>query len=347
MAQKKAHEVDGWLRKPDRTKSVILLYGPDRGLVSERASAFVKAAGLSTDDPFATVRLDAGEVEAMPGRLLDEAQTVPMFSDHRFIWVRNGPGQKRFSDELKALLDGDMPQGTIVLIEAGEIRKGAGLRSIVESSDTAIALPCYPDEKNAIDGLIEEELGRAGLSISPEAKAHLKANLGGDRLATRAELEKLVLYCMDKPAVELADVTALIGDISSQTAENVVDAVLGGDGQSFEQAYAQMLAAGIHSFLPLSSLMRQFQQIVLMRHAMDEKGMSAANAVAGARPPVFFARKRLIEAALQRWREADTVRALERLQAAIHATRMRPALAEATARQAMLALLVEGARRAR
>lgn len=347
MAQKKAHEVDGWLAKPGRNQSVILLYGPDRGLVSERAAAFVKAAGLAADDPFASMRIDAGELEATPGRLLDEARTVPMFSDSRLIWVRNGPGQKRFSDEVKALLDTDIPPGSIVLIEAGELRKGHALRAAVENSGSAMALPCYLDETRSIDRLIDDELNRAGLTISPEARAYLKSQLGGDRLATRGELEKLALYCMDKTAVEIADVTQLIGDVSGRTAENVVDAVLSGDGASFEHAFSQMLAAGTNSYLPLSSLMRQFQQIALLRQTMEEKGIGPGEAVNAARPPIFFTRKKLIEGALRRWHKNDALRALERLQGAVQATRRRPVLADAAARQAMLALLVEGARRAR
>ncbi|MEL6745753.1 MAG: DNA polymerase III subunit delta, partial [Pseudomonadota bacterium] len=37
MAMKKAHEVDQYLRSPDPKHKTILIYGQDRGLVSERA----------------------------------------------------------------------------------------------------------------------------------------------------------------------------------------------------------------------------------------------------------------------------------------------------------------------
>ncbi|TIT16601.1 MAG: DNA polymerase III subunit delta, partial [Mesorhizobium sp.] len=39
MAQKKGYEVDSWLARPDAAMSIVLLYGPDRGLVAERARA--------------------------------------------------------------------------------------------------------------------------------------------------------------------------------------------------------------------------------------------------------------------------------------------------------------------
>ncbi|TIR75123.1 MAG: DNA polymerase III subunit delta, partial [Mesorhizobium sp.] len=37
MAQKKGYEVDSWLARPDPAMAIVLLYGPDRGLVAERA----------------------------------------------------------------------------------------------------------------------------------------------------------------------------------------------------------------------------------------------------------------------------------------------------------------------
>jgi DNA polymerase-3 subunit delta len=97
MAQKKAHEVDSWLARPDPAISIVLVYGPDRGLVAERAALFVARAGLDATDPFSSIRVDAAELEASPGRLLDEAATVPMFSARRLIWVKGAGAHKQLA----------------------------------------------------------------------------------------------------------------------------------------------------------------------------------------------------------------------------------------------------------
>ncbi|TIX45439.1 MAG: DNA polymerase III subunit delta, partial [Mesorhizobium sp.] len=82
----------------------------------------------------------------------------------------------------------------IILIEAGDLKKGVGLRAIVEAADIAMALPCYADEARDIDTVIDDELRKAGMSMTLEARQALRRNLGGDRLASRGEIEKLVLY---------------------------------------------------------------------------------------------------------------------------------------------------------
>ena len=85
MAQKKAFEVETWLGRPDPKIVIVLLYGPDRGLVAERGKTFAERTGLPLDDPFSVVKLDGAEVERGDGRLLDEARTVPMFSERRLL----------------------------------------------------------------------------------------------------------------------------------------------------------------------------------------------------------------------------------------------------------------------
>lgn len=346
MAQKKAHEVDSWLRRPDPDIGLVLIYGPDRGLVAERAKAFVARAGLDPDDPFSSVRLDASELDATPGRLLDEAATVPMFSARRLIWVKNASAQKHLAEEVKALV-AVPPRDSVVLIEAGDLKKGAALRAAVESGRAAMALPCYADEGKTIDAVIDEVLSREGLSIGLEARQALRANLGGDRLASRSEIEKLALYCRGTGEVRQEDVRAMTGDVSGLGIDDVVDAVLSGDGRAFDASYTRLTASGTNPFLVLAAAMRQFQLLQLMRAEMDSAQKPASAVVAAARPPVFFSRRRLAEAALQRWGAANLDRALERLQATVLLTRRRPDLAVATARQALMALLIESARGSR
>jgi DNA polymerase-3 subunit delta len=343
MAQKKAYEVDSWLARPDPRISIVLLYGPDRGLVAERAKAFVTKTGLPLDDPFSVVRLDGSEVDRDEGRLLAEARTVPMFSERRLLWVRNASGQKALADDVKALT-AEPPRDAIILIEAGDLKKGVGLRAVVEAAENAIALPCYADEARDIDVVIDDELRKAGMSMALDARQALRRNLGGDRLASRGEIEKLVLYAHGQKEIGLDDVKAMSGDVSGLSFDAAVDALLEGKIGDFDTAFTRHCQSGGQPFLVLSAAMRQLQSIQAMRGQMDSGGRNAASVVAAARPPVFFSRRKLVETAVERWNSEALGRALSRLQAAILQTRRRPDLSVALARQALLGIAVESNR---
>ena len=343
MAQKKGYEVDSWLAKPDPSMAIVLLYGPDRGLVAERAKSFATKTGLPLDDPFSVVKLDGAEVDRDQGRLLDEARTVPMFSDRRLLWVRNASGQKALADDVKALTT-EPARDAIILIEAGDLKKGTGLRAIVEAAGNAMALPCYADEARDLDTVIDDELRKAGMSMTLDARQALRRNLGGDRLASRGEIEKLVLFAHGQKEIGIDDVNALSGDVSGASFDDAVDAVLDGKVGDFDIAFTRHCQSGGHPFLVLSSAMRQLQAIQVMRGQMESGGRNAASVVAGARPPVFFSRRKLVEKTLERWNTDALGRALGRLQTAVLQTRKRPDLSEALARQALLGIAIESAR---
>ena len=343
MAQKKAYEVDSWLARPDPRTTIVLLYGPDRGLVAERARSFAIATGLPLDDPFSVVRLDAGEIDRDSGRLLDEARTVPMFSARRLLWVRNAATQKGLVDDVKALCAAP-PADAIILIEAADLKKGAPLRSTVEASGIAMALPCYGDEGKDIDAVIDGELQKAGMSLTLEARQLLRRNLGGDRLASRGEITKLVLYAQGQRQIGVDDVRAMTGDVSGVGVDEAVDALLEGKVDDFDEAFTRHSQTPSQAYLVLAAAMRQFQAIHLMRAGINDGGRNAASIVAAARPPIFFSRRKTVERAVERWNGEALQRALARLQTAVLATRRRPDLALPIARQALLGIAVESAR---
>jgi len=346
MAQKKTNEVEAWLRRPDPDVRLVLIYGPDRGMVTERARAFIKSSGLDPEDPFSSVRLEATELESDPGRLLDEASTVPMFAGRRLVWVRNAGTHKSLAESAKALAAAP-PVDAIVVIEAGDLKKGTGLRAAMEASPHAMALPCYSDDGRSVDAVIDEVLARAGLSIGLEARQILRVNLGGDRLATRSELEKLCTYCLGTGEITLDDVVIMTGDVAATAVDDAIDAILDGNVARFDRAYSRLVSSGTNPFVILSAASRQFHTLLTLRSEMDSAGKSSATAVAAARPPVFFSRRRLVETALQRLGQATLLRGLERIQSAILQTRRRPDLAEAAARQALLAVAIEAGRPSR
>ncbi len=343
MGQKKAHEVGAWLSGSHPDVKIVLVYGPDRGLVSETAGKFAGNTGLALDDPFAVLKLDSTDLAGDSGRLIDEARTISMFGGSRLIWLRNATGDKSLNDAVSVLCD-EPPQDALILIEAGELKKAAALRKTVEQANSAMALPCYTDNARAIENLIDEELSMAGLSIGLEARRLLKNSLGGDRLASRREIEKLVLYNRGSEVIEPEDVLSSIGDVSAQSQDAVVDAVLNGDSKGYDLAFTRFAATGTSPFLALSSTMRQLQALQMMREKLDRSKASTASIVAAARPPVFFGRRQTVENALSRWNAELISKALARLQDAVLKTRQNADLASSICRQTLLALCLESAR---
>ena len=341
MAATKAHAVDAYLSRPP-AHAVVLIYGPDGGLVSERARKAATAFGAALDDPFATVTLDADEAAAEPGRVFEEAGTISMFGGKRLVWLR-GSTQRNLARSIEPVL-ADPPTDALVLVEAGDLKPTSGLRKAVEKASAGMALPCYHDERAALDTMIDAEMREAGLVIDREAREHLKALLGGDRMASRSEVRKLALYAAGEETVTSEHVEAIVGDASTSAQDGFVDAVATGRAHDAENAMATLLEAGTSPVALAGALLRHFQMLHRARTAMDASGRDAASTVGAMRPPVNFRRKPDVTRALQQWRARDLQAALARLSELGFQTRVAGPLANAHLATTALALSSHAAR---
>src|SRR3954451_11917700 len=122
MVALRGKDIDAFLARPDPARPTILLYGPDAGLVRERADALMASAVDDPTDPFSLIRLDGDELASEPSRLVDEAMTIPLFGGRRAIRIR--AGGKNFSSGIDTLAEMSLKDCRIV-IEAGELRPDA------------------------------------------------------------------------------------------------------------------------------------------------------------------------------------------------------------------------------
>src|ERR1700712_2605483 len=243
MVALRGRDIDAFLNKPDPARPIILLYGPDAGLVRERADALMKSAVDDASDPFSLVRMDGDELAAEPSRLVEEAMTIPMFGGRRAIRVR--AGGKNFAGGVDTL--SEMPiKDCRIVIEAGELRPESPLRKACERAKTAVAIGCYPDGERDLAKLIDDEMRASNLRIAPDARASLMALLGGDRQASRNELRKLTLYAHGKGEVTIEDVMAVVADASELKLDTIVDGAFAGKPEQVETEFAKAMVAGTY-----------------------------------------------------------------------------------------------------
>jgi DNA polymerase III subunit delta len=323
MVAVRAQEADRLIARPPQDIVFYLVYGPDTGLVSERAKTLVGAFS-DPGDPFAVVRIEASELTANPSRLADEAYAVSMFSSRRAILVRDG-GRADLAGRIRALFK-QPPVDTAIVVEAGDLKKSSPLRVLFEQERGAYAIPCFVDDERSIGLLIDEEAKAAGLSVAPEARALLISLLGGDRLMTRGEIQKLCLHAHGTGAITVADVEALIGDSSTFAVDEVIDAAAGGALTDLVEGLAKARAEGVDAGQMAGAALRHFMLLDELRSAVDN-GVTPADAVNGARPPVFFKRKGKVETALGLWSPARLARAIVVLGEAARDARLNSPLA--------------------
>jgi DNA polymerase III subunit delta len=346
MTALKAHEVSRFVARPNLSRGLFLVYGPDAGLVRETSQRLIYHFNTSQDGGEATTSapnlttLEMSELDADPGRLAVEARNASLFGDFPLIRIRNA------TKSLGTLVDDllkDMPDALIVIESANLLPKDK-LRAVTEASPDARALPCYADNPEAVSRLIRETFAKEGIEIDGATISLLSDTLGNDREITRRELEKLIIFSNDSTRLTQDDVFALCGDNTTVTMDRIVDCAGTGHAAKLEDALNRAYSSGIDSQRILGAALNHFVWLRNTRAQMDS-GKSISEVFSRARPRPHFSRKSALEQQLRLWTDAALAKAAARILDATKDSRKQASLARSIARRALLGVCIAASRR--
>lgn len=302
--------IPAFVKRPDPAARAVLIYGPDRGLARERLDALTRTVVADIADPFHVTELAAARVTEDPARLADEAAAQSLMGGRRVVRILDAGDA--LSRTLEAFLD-DPPAGdALVLVLGGDLGPRSSLRKLFEQADVAAALPCYADDGRALEDVIRETLAPHGMTASRDAMAFLMAHLGGDRLLTRAELDKLITLKGAPGEISLADAAACVGDSAALGMDDLAMSVADGDDAQAQRVLDRLLRSGTGPIPVLRGVSRHFQRLHLAAGAVAA-GRSPDQAVSALRPPPIWKHRDRIMAQVRRWDGARLGQALDLL----------------------------------
>jgi DNA polymerase-3 subunit delta len=334
MVAVKAHQASAFLNSPDPKIRAVLLYGSDAGLASERAQALAKASAARSVEPGEILRLDDSDLENEPDRLAIELGTVPMFGGPKVI--RTVAGRRVNAAALRGLLEGGRIEGMLI-VEAGNLKPDDTLRTLFEKAPLAAAVACYADASQDLEALVRESVREAGVMMTSEARQALVERLGADRVLSRGEIEKLLLYAGPGAEIGVEDVEAVVGDVSELAIERICFAAASGQAQRAVAECGRAVSAGESPQSIIAATQRHFQRLHRVRAALD-RGSPLDEALRQIRPPLHFKQKDTFAAQCRLWSAPRLADALGRIAGAARAARLSPALEEALSERLVLAL---------
>ncbi len=303
-------DIEPFVKKPDAKARAILVYGPDNGLMKERARTMGKTVVADLSDPFNVIVLDADTLIEDPARLSDEARAMSLMGGARLIRIENGAD--KIAPVLREYLE-DPSRDNLVIIEAGELGPKSPLRALFEKSQNAAAVPCYVEDEKGIATLIRQMLSESGYSAQADAVTWLASNIAGDRGRARSEIEKLILY-MGKVSntVTLADAQAACGEAGTADLHEFVYAVAGAKRDVALTTFLKLTDEGVAAVTLLRTLQNHFRKLHYTQSAIAQ-GASVEEAMKTLQPPIFFKLEQPFKSQLQRWNMVRLQTVLARL----------------------------------
>ena len=325
-------DADRYLAAPPEGIRLFLIHGNDAGAITERAR-LVERVALARAAGDAVLRFGSDTIGDDLGRIADEANSTSLFGGEPVISLRVLDGRHNVIGALQPLLDRP-PEAAWLVVEAGELRNDSALKRAFDASRHAASIATYHAEGANLVGMIHAAAESASVLIEPAAMELLADTLGGDRLASRGELEKLFLYVGAGARVTVADVEAIAGDTVEVKTDGLIDSALLGDHEALETGLDRFRAEGGSAAGLGAQMLRHLLQLSTMRAGVDA-GQSAASTLEAARPPVFSRRRVAVEAQLKHWSTGDLADARRRTADAVALTRRQPALEGAAISEAL------------
>lgn len=346
MTALKPRDIEAFLTDPGEHIICALVYGPEQGLVRERADRLTKQIVEDISDPWLLTSL-SDQDGADPARLADEAAAQSFLGGRRVVQVRaSGVGTGKAVDALlKAVDAGALSPAALVIVEAGDLKKSSALRKACEGSKHAVAIACYPEGARETREAIERQCADDNLRLSPEASSLLVAALSDDRGVLRQEVEKLILFKGPGTGedITLGDVQACLADVPGDDSFAVASLALSGQRTALSTALAEAEAMGTS----VISLLRLTQNRILRLMPAAQvmaAGEDVGSAMKRMRPPVFFKEQDSTAVQLRKWPLPKLERAAAAIYEAEQSCKKTGAPAQAIAERVLLRLAVEASR---
>lgn len=305
-------QIEPFLKNPDPVARAILVYGPDQGLVKERAAVLGHKVVADLNDPFNAAHLTGEVIEDDPARFMDEVNAQSLMGGTRLVRVTS-PGAK-FAVALKDWLKSGPGNGTLVVIEGGDLRPRDAIRKICEEAENAAALPCYVQDERDMAGFLRDLLKEHNRIAANDTITWLASALKGDRGRARMEIEKLDLYKGDDLSpISLADAMEACGDSGAQNLDDLLYAATGRNPQKAISTYQRLLDEDTDLIVILRSFQNHIRRLHQVRSSIDEGEGTIEVAMKKLQPPIFFKVEEAFKAQVNRFSAAVLRKMLARL----------------------------------
>jgi DNA polymerase-3 subunit delta len=273
--------------KKGKISPVYLVFGAEGYLVRTAADALIKA--LSEPPGTEVLRLDAQGKS--PAAVLEPVATLSLFATARVVVVRSFAhlltGDE--ADALLAGLDRGVGEGcALVFVAPGDTgekvdKRVKGYKGLAKRG---VVVELNRQDADDLAHWLREQAELDGVKLSPDAAQLLLQRVGEDMQTLRNELDKAVLYCLDKKRIDAADLERLVGKSREDAVWSVSEAVAARDAVTALQLLEDLLATGTYPLVILTLLIRQARHLLQARLLWERAGSPRFHGIGGFRSQV-------------------------------------------------------------
>lgn len=240
---------------------------------------------------------------------LEDANTLPMFSEMKILYVKNAVSLEkswgRVKDYLQQYLEKPSAQ-TILIFDIDYWEGRSKLKGVLAKKSAVVEF--LPLSEREVPSWIQSHLKTLNFRIEPDAVQALIERRGTDLQKLSADLEKLMLLRQSEKVIGLEDVENMIGHSPLASIWNWSEAILDQNTEMAVAALNDLLERGEEPVYCVAVLTKQYEKMILTKEMVQQK-IPSATISQKINKPVYYLQKYLQQ--LSRFTMADLVKAVE------------------------------------
>ncbi|MGZ8482965.1 MAG: DNA polymerase III subunit delta [Candidatus Binatia bacterium] len=213
-----------------------------------------------------------GLLDADRSAALEEAGALLAYVKSRDLDLSKRKGAD--GHRLGELLDGKLPEWAFLLLSAVQVDRRTKLFKRFEELGVALFLGLERDRYGKVDrdsllNFISQRLRQAGKNIEPQARDMIVARAGDDLRTLQQELNKLLLYAAERPAIQPQDVEAVVADHGEGWIFDLTRAIGDRDALGALGQLSRLMGQGEHPLKILGTIAGEVRRLLAARQLLD------------------------------------------------------------------------------
>ncbi len=305
------NQIDPYLKSPTPSHRMFLFYGPNNGLVSERAKSMAKLFVEDLQDAFQVLKLSPDELKNDPGKLGSELMSLPFMGGNKVIWIRGA--EDALTKDLAAFIEeNDITDINYLILESGDLKPKSTLRALFEKEKEVGCIPCYEDDSRQIASLIREEAKKHNIPLNGDIVRYLTDHLSQDRLMARSELDKLFLFAEVKDHLTLEDVMESMENSQDTSTQDIILGLFDGNIAGLEKNLNMFWSQGFSEIALIRGIIRHLSRLIEIQD-LSQGGLGKREVMSKMRPPIFFKVQDSFWQQSRRWSRLKIEKALDKV----------------------------------
>lgn len=265
--------------KTGNFKQVYLLYGEEAYLKNLYKNR-LKNAIVNPEDTINLNRYE-GKGISIPA-LIDQAETMPFFAEHRLLLLEDTGFFKNASPELAEYLPA-MPAETILLFVETEVDKRSKLYKTVKNMGRIVEMSHQNEQM--LTNWVLRRLQKENVKITKSAMQLFLERAGDDMENISHELEKLIAYTYGREGITREDVEAICTVRTENKIFDMINAIAEKKQKRALDLYYDLLALKEPPMRILALIARQFNLLLqvkdLRRQGFDQATIASKAGIMG------------------------------------------------------------------